>query len=503
MSPAARRLLSLLAVWLLTGAARAEPPLVEADVDALLADALKQWQIPGLAVAVVHGDEVIYLKGHGVREKGRADPVTPDTVFPIASLTKAFTATALGVLVDDGKAKWDDPVRKHVSFFRLSDPLADRDVTLRDLLCHRSGLPRADVLWYKAPWSLEDTVRRAGKLKPEASFRSAYHYNNIAFITAGLAITSASGKPWPEFMKERLFDPLGMKHVVFTRSAALAAKDHATPHRRIDGEVKPIAWYDDDKQVRASGSIKTGVRDLSAWLRLQLNGGTFDGKRLISAAALAETHTPQIVIRPDQSAAERDRYATTGATQISYGLGWRILDYRGVPLIEHGGALEGFRARLMLLPKQKLGVILLINLDETDAVTAIGNTLLDHLLKLKPKDWHAHYRKRVRETEEERKAARKRFLASRRPGTKPSLDLDGYTGTYEEAAFGTVRIRRVEGALELAWSSFKVPLRHFHFDTFALEREEPRLGDAVTFELGEDGKVAVLRAFGQTFKRVK
>jgi CubicO group peptidase (beta-lactamase class C family) len=504
MPSPSHRLLAALAIWLVVaGAVRADKDFSKADIDALLVDSLKKWHVPGLAVAIVHEDEVIYLKGHGVREKGHTEPVTPDTLFPIASLTKAFTATTLGILVDEGKVEWDDSVRKHVPFFRLSDPLADRDATLRDLLCHRTGLPRQDLLWYRAPWSLKETIRRAGRLEPASSFRSSYLYNNIAYITAGFAITSASGKPWDEFMKDRLFTPLGMKNVVFTRAAALSTNDHATPHTVIDGAVTPIDWYDDDKQVRASGSIKTNVRDLTAWLRLQLNGGTFEGKRLISAGTLAETHTPQIIVRPDHNGIERDRYETTEATQISYGLGWRILDYRGQPMIEHGGALDGFRARLMLLPKQKLGVVLLLNLGETNAVTAIGNTLLDHLLKLKPKDWHAHYRKRLQEAEEERKAATKRFQASRRPGTKPSLELDGYTGTYEDAAFGTVEIVRKKESLQLVWSTYRVPLRHFHCDTFALEKEREQLGDAVTFELGEDGEVATLRAFGRTFRKGK
>jgi hypothetical protein len=293
-----------------------------------------------------------------------------------------------------------------------------------------------------------------------------------------------------------------MKNAVFTRSQALKAADHASPHHPFEGgEVRVIPWYDDDKQVRASGSLKMGVRDLANWLRFQLNDGVYNGKRLVSSAGLAETHTPHTPIRADHDATERDRAATTGATQVSYGLGWRILDYRGHPLMEHGGAVDGFRARLMLLPKDRLGVVLLVNLEQTEMATAAGNAVLDHLLKLPRKDWHAHYRKHVREVEEERKAEVKRFAASRKPGTKPSLELEEYVGTYEEPLYGTALIGKDADGLTLSWSGFRTPLKHFHLDTFAVQQEHDSLGDAITFALDADGKPATLHALGRAFKR--
>ena len=235
---------------------------------------------------------------------------------------------------------WDDPVRKHLPTFRLADPLADRDVTLRDLLCHRTGLAAHDLLWRYAPWDLEESVRRMAHLEPSHSFRSAYEYNNLGYIAAGLAVGSASKSTWREDVQKRLLDPLGMTGAVFTRSEALKAPDHASPHRRnADGKIEVIPWYNDDDQVRASGSIKAGVRDLGRWLRFQLAGGVLDGKRDVSASALAETHAPQIVMPLDRELARM-----TETTQMSYGLGWRISDYRGRPLWDHGGAVDGFRA---------------------------------------------------------------------------------------------------------------------------------------------------------------
>ena len=314
-------------------------PADTAAFDAILDGALKTWRTPGVAAVIVRDDEVIYLKGAGVRERGKDDPVTPETLFGIGSLTKAFTATAVAQLVDDGAMNWDDPVRKHLPAFRLADPLADRDVTLRDLLCHRTGLVRHDLLWRYAPWSLEESVRRMAYLKPSHSFRSVYEYNNLGYIAAGLAVGSASKSSWREDVQKRLLDPLGMTGAVFTRSAVLKAADHASPHRRnADDKIEVLSWYNDDDQVRGSGSIKAGVRDLGRWLRFQLAGGVLDGKRYVSASALAETHAPQIVMPLDHELAR-----LTETTQMSYGFGWRISDYRGKPLWDHGGAVDGFR----------------------------------------------------------------------------------------------------------------------------------------------------------------
>ena len=481
--------------------AAAAPPDAAA-FDAILDDALQTWRTPGVAAVIVRDDEVIYLKGAGVRELGKKDPVTPDTLFGIGSLTKAFTATAIAQLIDDGKMDWDDPVRKHLPTFRLSDPLADRDVTLRDLLCHRTGLAANDLLWRYAPWSLEESVRRMAYLEPNHSFRSAYEYNNLGYIAAGLAVGSAAKSSWREDVQKRLLDPLGMTGAVFTRSAALKAADHASPHRRnADDKIEVISWYNDDDQVRGSGSIKAGVRDLGRWLRFQLAGGVLDGKRCVSASALAETHTPQIVMPLDPELARM-----TETTQMSYGLGWRISDYRGRSLWDHGGAVDGFRAHILLAPKDKVGVAVLINLEDSPAVDAVGYSLLDAALGLPKKDWNGFYATRLKEADEARKAKAAKREASRQPGTKPSHELEAYTGTYEEPAYGTVRATLEGGSLTLHWSSFDKALRHFHYDTFQVDEADvpgasPLAGELAEFTLNLDGAPDGLRFLGRKFKR--
>jgi CubicO group peptidase (beta-lactamase class C family) len=487
--------LSLIVLTILAGSA----PAQQTDtLDSLLKDAVSTFQVPGLAVAVVREEEVLYLKGVGVRKINTTDPVTPDTLFSIASLTKAFTAASLGVLVDEGKAGWDDPVRKHLPWFHLSDPLADRDVTLRDLLCHRTGLSRHDLLWQNAPWSVEETVKRMAHLEPDLSFRSTYRYANLPYMAAGLAIASTAKTPWQDVVRTRLFEPLEMKNSVFTRTEAENIPDHATPHHRLKKPLamgapsyEAIPWYPDDKQIRGSGSIKSSVRDLTHWLQMQLNGGVYKGKRVISARALAETHRPQIVgpIDPD-----RARLAVT--TLSSYGLGFHISDYRGQTLLEHGGAADGFRARLMLLPKAKIGLILLTNIDDGVILQALGNDMADHLLGLPKKDWIAYYRDRRRDD------APISRLPARVAKTKPSHELEAFTGAYEDPAYGKLRITLAEGKLRLAWSSFRVDLEHYHFDSFVVTSPGRLHEELATFTLQPSGAVGSLRFLERTFKRI-
>ncbi len=481
-------LLALLAAASLPKSAWAEET---GPLDALVQDTLKSFEVPGLAVVIVHNDQVVYLKGVGVRKIGTGDPVTPETIFALASVTKAFTAVALGILVDEGKADWDDPVRKHLTWFRLADPLADRDVTLRDLLCHRTGLIRNDLLWYRAPWDVEETVRRMAYLEPSFSFRSTYRYNNLGYLTAGLAIGSAGKSPWHEFVQKRIFDRLEMKHSVFTPSQAEKTGNAATPHsRRGKDAIQAIPWYPDNKQIRASGSIKSCVRDLAPYLRMQLAGGVCGQTRIISARSLAETHRPQIV-----TPVEANRTKLAGTTQASYALGWHVSDYRGQALLEHGGATDGFRSRVLLFPKSKLGLALLTNVDEDAALQALGNQLADHLLGLPKAEWKEHYLKH------RRTGPAAAELPVQVKGTKPSLELEAYAGVYEEPAYGTLRVTCKDGKARLAWSSFDVPLEHYHYDTFVVPALN-RLGkELAAFTLGTDGKVGTLRFLERTFKR--
>jgi CubicO group peptidase (beta-lactamase class C family) len=469
-------------------------------IDTIMQDALKAWDVPGAALAIVRGDEVVYLKGYGVKELGGDRPVTPDTLFPLASCTKAFTTTAMAMLVDEGKMSWDDPVRKHVEFFHLADPLADANVTLRDLVTHRTGVASHDLLWYRAPWTQEESIRRIGQLKPDRPFRTTFQYQSVMFTAAGHAVATAAKCPWADFVQKRIFDPLEMTGATFTTTAAEKAADHASAHRQDgQGRIHVIPWYKIEVPDPA-GSINASARDLSKWVRFQLGDGTHQGKRLVSAANLRETHTPQIALRLEGSA--RDLNPDTNL--MSYGMAWVIQDYRGQLLVSHAGAIDGFRAHLTLVPKAKLGIVLLNNLNQTRMNLPASNNLVDLLLGLPKKDWNAILLAQVKKEEEATRARLEERLAKRHHGTKPSRELAAYAGTYEHPAYGTARVSLTGRTLVWRWSSFTSPLAHFHYDTFLLQ-DDLFANLPVVFTLGPDGDVAtmkVLEGLNAEFRRV-
>jgi CubicO group peptidase (beta-lactamase class C family) len=460
-------------------------------LDGAVRRAMKFWGVPGAAVAVVRDGEVIYLKGFGPRRVGRKDPVTPDTLFPVASCTKGFTTTALAVLVGEGKLHWDDHVRDHVPFFRLSDPLADREVRLRDLLCHRTGLAPHNLLWYRSPWKPEEVVRRAGRLPLDRPFRTAFQYQSIMFTAAGFAIESASGTPWHDFVRKRLLEPLDMRGVGFTSTEAESAPDHASPHHLGAGGRPGVLERCPLPVPDAAGSLHASARDLAKWLHFQLGDGTAGGKRLVEARALAETHTPQMMIRLRPT--ERELFPDT--VQVAYGLGWVIHDYRGLRLVSHGGATDGFRAHFTLVPEKRLGLVLLCNLHETNMNLALSNTLLDLLLGLPATDWNELHGRALARAQAERGARERARQEDRHPGTRPSRELAAYAGEYQHPAYGTVRVSLEEGILVWRWNSFSATLEHFHYDTFALP--VPTLGPTrAIFTLDRSGAVTGLKLTG-------
>ncbi len=497
-----RTLLILLDLaWCSSG--RAAAPFNSATVDELVESALKTWKVPGAALAIVHGDAPVYLSGYGVRDTAEKQPVTPDTLFPIASCTKAFTATAIAMLADDGKMDWDDPVRKYVEFFHLADPLADANVTIRDLLAHRTGLSRHDWLWYKSPFGREEIIRRIGHVQANRPFRSAYQYQNIMYLTAGYAAGRAAGCTWEDLLRSRIFEPLGMKSANFSTKDLERCSNCARPHvKHQDGSIRLEPYYNID-HMGPAGSINASVRDLVPWLQFQLGDGTFNSKRLISKLNFDEMRLPQTVIR----LVGREKELNPESLHKSYGLGWLVQDYRGRQLLSHTGGLDGFRCRIVVAPQAKLALALLTNSDVGNSGaslhTAVTNSLVDLILDSPRTDWNALYTKLADQADADAKSDKQKKLEKRQPGTKPSHDLAAYAGKYEHAAYGTVDIACNKDVLTLRWSGFRKLLDHFHFDTFIVKTDNDDDLDAqqVLFRLGSNGTVESLRFLEVDFKR--
>lgn len=472
----------------------AEPTAAAAEK--VVADALKAWNVPGAAVVVVRGDETLVLKGFGVREHGKPAKVTPDTVFPLASCSKAFTSTLVAMLVDDEVFAWDDHVAKHLPGFALSDPNANALLTVRDLLSHRTGVGGHDLLWYRAPWGIDETLKRASALPPDYPFRSGFAYTSIPVLAAGRYVEARTGKKWEDLVASRICEPLGMTGVTFTTKSIPKDAERSSGHK-LDASSKPavVPWYE-IVEPNPAGSVNATARDLAAWLKFHLSDGINpNGTRIVSVRNLEETKTPHTPIRLEGLA----KTLNPDTAQLSYCMGWLCYDHRGKKVLSHGGMIDGFRVQVTLLPGENLGVAVQANLQETRMNAAVTNALVDLYCGLDPKDWTAHYRKVVDQEAADLKAARDARDAARKPDAKPSLPLAQYAGEYLHPAYGSLAVTHADGKLALKWSSFACPLEHFEGDTFRVTSGyfEDRL---VRFRVAA-GKAAGVRFADEEFKK--
>jgi len=368
---------------------------------------------------------------------------------------------------------------------------------MRDLVTHRTGLIRHDLLWYGSPWGREEIIKRIGFVPLSYGFRTTFQYQNIMFLTAGQAVGAASGGSWEEFTQKRIFDPLGMKSANFSALRAEKSPDHASPHSKQDGRIEVDKWRNLDN-VGPAGSINASARDLSNWIRLHLNDGVVDGKRLISSENLREMHAPQMVIRNEGR--WKLFFPESETSQLSYGLGWFISDYRGHKLVMHGGTIDGFRASVMLVPKSKIGVAALTNLTGSQMPEAACYNIIDLLLDLPKKDWNAYISEEAARFEAEQTKSLMARYGKRHSNTKPSRDLAAYTGVYEDPAYGQAMVLLDGDKLLIQWSNFKSRLDHFHYDTF-IAADDPLKTEQAIFTLGADGEVSGMNFLGVNFKK--
>ena len=474
---------------------------VEKLVDNVAERARKEFDVPGIAVAIVKDGNVVLAKGYGVRRQGESAPVTAQSLFRIASNTKAFTTAALAMLVDEGKIRWDDPVTEHMPGFQLYDPYVTREMTIRDLLTHRSGLGLgAGDLMIFPPGNLgrDEIVRRLRFINPATSFRSAYAYDNLLYIVAGQLIPAVTGKSWQDFVRDRIFTPLGMTNT-FTGVAALkTGKDVATPHNDLSGKLEALPQEDMDSSA-AAGAIVTCVADLAKWMTVQLNGGAFGTGRLFSAPQSREMWSAQTILPIEELSSDAPAaFAATQPIFHAYGLGWDLRDYRGKKLVGHTGMLSGYVSRTALVPEIKLGIVILTNQEVTAAHAAIANTVIDRYLGVPDADWVAAYSARLKKERAEGADAVKKAAGQRNPNTKPALPPAGYAGRYRDAWYGDMRIEEHAGKLAIYFThtpDLAGDLEHWQYDTF-VARWKNRTLDAdayVTFTLKPDGSIDEVR----------
>lgn len=435
-------------------------------IDAALSEAQKAWKVPGMAVAIVKDDSVVFAKGYGVREIGKPDSVDQHTLFAIASNTKAFTAAVMASLVDQRKVDWNDRVQQYLPYFQLYDPYVSADVRIRDLLSHRVGLRTfsGDLVWYGTPYSREEVVRRARYLKQAYPFRSGYGYSNIMFLAAGEVIASVTGGRWEDALRRTILDPIGMTSTVLSVNDLKGRSNVATPHGEENGVVRTYPWYNWDSMAPAGGIISS-VDDMAKWMRLQLDRGQWDTSRIWSDWQSRFMWTPHnnFVVGGPSARAPQTNFS-------GYGLGWDLRDYRGHLVVEHGGGYDGMFSHTLLVPDLKLGVIVLTN-GMTGVADAATRYILDAYTGPVEPNWITDGVKRERDAKERQKNQRLSADSTRVTGTKPSKPLAAYAGTYGGPLYGDAIVTLENGKLVLRLlpnPDFVADLTHWHLDVFEL-----------------------------------
>jgi len=492
-----KRWSSLCVLSLTAGSLAAQRPPATAlprDLDAYVARVMQTFEVPGIALAIVKDGRVLLARGYGVRKLGDATPVDDRTLFGIASNTKAFTATALGILVEAGKLEWDAPVINYLPWFQMYDPFVTRELTIRDLLVHRSGLGlgAGDLLWWPtSTYDRKEIAHRLRYIKPATSFRSAYAYDNVLYSVAGEVIEAVSGQTWEDFVSSRILARVGMTGSSVRHSAAGGGGNIATPHAVVDGRVRPVSPFGSDN-VNPAGGINASATDIAKWLQVQLDSGKLaDGTRLFSPRTTRELWSVVTPIRPGTPPPE---LAPLRANFVGYALGFGLRDYRGWKVVSHTGGLPGFVSRISFVPDQRLGIAVFTNQESGEAFEAITWRLLDHFLAAPATDWLAAYRTLKLRGDSVVAAAERAAAAARDTASRPSLALAKYAGAYRDAWYGDISIALENGKLVMRFShspSLTGDLEHFQYDTFIARWRDRELGaDAyVTFALKPDGSI--------------
>jgi len=488
-----KKLLFFTFIFLVLTAQTATSEVTEEQIKAALPKLEKlteeTWQktgVPGIAIAVVYKDQAVYLKGFGVREAGKSEPVDADTVFQLASVSKPIASTVVAGLVGDGVVSWDDPIVKHDPGFAMDDPFVTRAVTLRDMFAHRSGLPdHAGDLLEDLGFDRATILHRLRYLPTGDNFRSQYAYTNFGLTEAGVAAAEAAGKSWEDLAAEKLYQPLGMKNTSSRYADFVAAKNRALGHVLVAGEW--VAKYKRDPDTESpAGGVSSTVRDLAQWVRLQLGNGKFAGRQVINADALAETHRPQMVSNPPHDPAT-DRAGF-------YGLGWNV-NYtdQGLVRLSHSGAFSlGAATTVYLLPSEELGIVVLTNSSPLGVPEAMAVSFLDLVQNGKiERDYVELYKQAFASLD---KPPYGTLVDYSKPPAQPSpaLPLDTYVGTYRNDFFGEIAIAARDGGLVLQQGPKKEAflLQHYSRDVFTYQPEgENAYGlSAVTFTIGADRK---------------
>jgi len=446
---------------------------------------IKDWDVPGLAVAVLEKGCTVYTGAFGLRDTRRNLPVTEDTLFGIASCTKSFTATALGILADEGMLSWDKPVRDVMPAFRMHDEAATERMTPRDLLTHRCGLPRHDYVWVTSTVSRAELLGRLRHLQPSKDLRSTFQYNNLMYLAAGMLVEHLTGKTWETFLRERILSPLGMDNTRFWMDDFSGVDDLAVGYYRLRDHLRPhpepLGSHKQPPAIAPAGGLASNLADMGRWLQMQMNGGKIGRRRIISEDNLREIHAPQFVVPGP--------YPYKELLDAAYGMGWIIQPYRGYRMVRHSGNYAGFNAQMAFMPGESLGAIVLTNIGASPLETVVPLNAFDRLLGLDAVPWNARLK---REDKKQKAQAKTRKKPARQRGTRPSLAQRDYVGEYEHPGYGRISVSHENKRLRLSYNALTYRLAHHHYDVFELTRPNSEEDWKASFRLDKDGKITAV-----------
>lgn len=470
-----------------------------AKIDAYVQKAMQEWNAPSVAVSIVKNDKVIFAKGYGILEAGKPEKADEHTIYAIGSSTKAFTVASLAMLVEEKKLNWDDRVIDYLPGFQVYDPWVTRELRIRDLVTHRIGIERADMLWGGTDFDSNEILHRVRYIDPVASFRYRFGYNNLMFLAAGQIVSSLSVRSWDDFIKERIFSPLEMKTSSTTTLELKNVNNVSTPHAYEDGKAVPIPWRNIDN-IGPAGAINSNVVEMAQWIRLYSGQGTYQGKKLLSPETVKEIFSPQTVIPIEKwlsSMSPVNHQMVPESHFFMYGLGWFLQDYYGRKIIHHGGSIDGMRCLVGMIPEAQLGVVILTNINPTSLTEALMFKVFDEFLGVRGRDWSAEMLAGVKSLQAKYKEAQKKMDEERVKNTKPSLPLESYTGTYEHKAYGKAEVQKQGDKLTLKAGKIQGEMIHWHFDTFQFASDEfDDFPFMASFTLNAQGKVDRMKIEG-------
>jgi CubicO group peptidase (beta-lactamase class C family) len=462
---------------------RPDPKKALAGLDALIERELRDQKIPGAAVAVVAGDQVVLLKGYGRRDIENKKPVTPDTMFPIASITKQFTVASLGTLVRQGKLDWDKPVRDYMPDFRLHDDYATLRATTRDLVTHRIGLPRHDFAWFGSSLSREDLYKQLRHFSFSKDIRTRFQYNNFMFMTAGYLAGRLTGRSYEDHVRKSLLEPLGMTRTGFSLAELANDADAATGYELDNEQNLVVDTYESAEQMAPTGGLNSTARDMVQWVRMMLGGGAFEGRRILQKADVDAMMQPNMPIGP--------LFFPEFGYQ-HYGMGMFVVSYRGHEIAQHGGNMPGAAAVVTFIPREEIGIVVLTNRSGARLRDGLPYEIADRLLGLPHAGLVRRYADLERKMLAGEEAAKSEGVSDRKAGTKPSHPLEEYAGRYSDPGYGPLDVKLENGALYLSYHGFKAKLDHWHYDVFQTPQDRTSELDSarVKFETDLEGEVS-------------